>query len=169
MDMKYLVSAGPGYVALIISIYSVWRARRADQVVIKVIPKLYWQVGGQLLLVGDTPRLKELVERYGRPGVAIEVTNLSKFPVTVDDVGFCMLAPSIGERAALPNPLRDDNVTWPTRLESRSSATYRAHLNAKLAINPFLASAYAKTECGHEAVGSNFLFSELAILDDLST
>jgi hypothetical protein len=94
VQAKDLFSFGLGGAALVLSIYNTWRARDADRVRLKVTPKLYRMIGSGMLTVSTSPRLKRLVAEHGLPGIAIEVANLGKFAVTIDEIGFCLGCPS---------------------------------------------------------------------------
>jgi len=54
-------------------------------------------------------------------GLAIEVVNMSLFPVTITEVG--LHAPKRLNRFAVPLPELTDNGKWPRKLESREKVT----------------------------------------------
>ena len=75
--------------------------------------------------------------------VCIEVSNLSAFAVTVDEVGFFMHGTE--RRLAFVRPVLADGGPWPRRLEPRSAVTvYAQQPEAQSRIR----SGYARTQCG---------------------
>lgn len=82
----------------------------------------------------------------------VEVTNLSDFAVTIDEVGF--LRSGTERRSAYVLPLVTDGGPWPRRLESRSSVTVYGATPRTDAAHPFKC-AYARTQCGVTCRGSS--------------
>lgn len=103
------------------------------------------------------PKQAQIVNQYGMsaPRLCIEVTNLSSFAVTVDDVG--LVNESIkNPRVAVLHPILLDNKPWPRRLESRESVT--VHLDDDVFCGGELARmthAYASTQCGETRYGTS--------------
>jgi hypothetical protein len=89
----------------------------------------------------------------------IEVTNLSAFPVTIEEVG--VLYSGTDRRSAYPNPILSNGGSWPVRLESRDSVTAYGQPPSSKAEAP-LKCAYARTACGITCKGSSPAFRQLA-------
>jgi hypothetical protein len=74
---------------------------------------------------------------------AVEVINLSAFPVTIAEAGFKLKG---GDGRVIPiPPCVIDNKPWPRRLESRESVTVYFSGNQSFPKN--LGRAYATTDC----------------------
>jgi len=82
---------------------------------------------------------------------AIEVINLSEFPVTISEAGFS-LRRDTGRLTPTP-PFLNDDKPWPRRLESRESVTIYFPSAAKLPSNLHL--AYATTDCEETRYGDS--------------
>jgi hypothetical protein len=87
--------------------------------------------------------------------VCIEVTNLSSFPLTIDEVGYTL--PSRA-RFAFIKPILLDSKGWPRRLEPRDSVTVYGDV-ADVPRN--IGKAFARTACGLKRFGNS------PALDDL--
>lgn len=77
--------------------------------------------------------------------VCVEVTNLSAFPVVINEVGMNMLGTD--ERAVFTMPFTSDNKPLPRKLESREQFTAsadRAFLDPEVTYT----HVYASTSCG---------------------
>jgi hypothetical protein len=100
-------------------------------------------------------RLVHLIQRYGTPTISVEVINLSKFPIVVDEVGLCERDTS-KERAPFLQPLLTDGKTWPLRLEPRASATVLSN-GDHAASYPFTprTRGYATTACDTVKTGDS--------------
>jgi hypothetical protein len=81
----------------------------------------------------------------------IEITNLSNFPITIEEAGFTLAGTD--ERCILiPDPLN----LLPKRLEPRTSIDVRATTAIGFPRNT--KRAYATTQCGHTAYGDSKVF-----------
>ena len=121
----------------ILGVLSTVRDWRRDRVRLRVTPQVAYPSAG----TGDT-----------RPRLAIDVANLSAFPVTVSEVGF--LLKRTKNRRALSQPLLMDGGPWPRRLQPHESVTAWAAPGEET--SGWLTSvraAYAKTPSGHVATG----------------
>ena len=89
---------------------------------------------------------------------SVEVTNLSAFAVTVDDVGF--FYHGTRDRAQIVHPFLADRGPWPRRLEPRSSVSVYSEIPS----NPGrrIRCAYAKTQCGHTCEGTSPALEQIA-------
>jgi hypothetical protein len=89
----------------------------------------------------------------------IEVTNLSSFPVTIEEVGVFLTQTTA--RMSYLRPVLPDGGPWPRRLEPRSSVSvYGETPVAKHGHS--LKCAYARTSCGITRKGSSPIFKQLA-------
>lgn len=88
----------------------------------------------------------------------IEVTNLSTFAVTVDDVGVFFKGTNF--RGSYTQPVLIDGKGWPRRLEPRSSVTVYGQTPSPKPGHP-LKVAYACTECGVTRTGTSPAFKAL--------
>src|SRR5579863_1522587 len=100
----------------------------------------------------------------GGRGFAIEVINLSAFPVTVDEVGFEIAGRGVAKRAraVVAYPDLPDRKPWPRRLEPREEVS--AHLNvAHLAVHrgKKIGRAYATTVCDGTRYGNSPALDQL--------
>ena len=89
----------------------------------------------------------------GVSGVAIDVVNMSSFPVTITEVGFTKGGNKINRigRYAIVNPIIIDGKPWPRRLDSRESVSaYSQH-----PVGQDIGKAYAKTSCGEVRYGDS--------------
>lgn len=112
-----------------LGIINTWHSINDRRVKLRVRP--LWGLGLQQTLFG------------------IEVTNLSTFAVTLDDVGFLFGRPttSTPERACFMQPILTDGGPWPRRLEPRSSVTAYTDVT-HLPLGRSFWAAYARTACG---------------------
>jgi hypothetical protein len=94
---------------------------------------------------------------------AIEVLNLSTFPLTITELG-CTLDGrwiSSGPRSAMTPPILIDGGSWPRRLEPRTSVTgycYREQFFTKAGM---IGRAYARTDCGQVKYGTSAALNQL--------
>jgi hypothetical protein len=89
----------------------------------------------------------------------IEVTNISVFAVTVNDVGFFYRGTDL--RASYIHPVLLDGGSWPRRLEPRSSVTVYGS-PPELRPGQPIRCAYAKTECGVTKTGTSPALKQIA-------
>ena len=94
-------------------------------------------------------RLDEIVSEGGHPEVAIEVINLSKFPVTVTEVGLCEGSKGMNtRRAPLWRPTDIRGKACPIRLEAREAVTlYGQSDHAEAYAFTSATCAYVMTSC----------------------
>ena len=82
---------------------------------------------------------------------AIEVINLSTFPVTITEAGF-KLKGETGRLVPIP-PFIIDNKPWPRRLDSRDSVT--VYFPSAKTFPKNIGVAYAKTSCETTRYGNS--------------
>jgi len=120
----------------VLGIINTWRAIDSSRVKVRVEPGHARPVGGA------NPAIK----------FYIAVTNLSGFPITIDNVGF--LFRGTDHRAVLVDYVLADGGTLPRRLEPRSSVTAYCDTPKPLREHP-IKCAYAKTACGVTCTGTS--------------
>jgi len=126
-----------------LGVINTWKALDRDKVKLRVVPKHAIPIGGA------DPRLT----------FCIEITNLSGFPVTIDEAG--VFYKGTKHRGAYFPPVLCDGLPWPRRLEARSSVTVygqppQPHGQHRLKC------AYARTACGVTVEGTSGAFKQLA-------
>jgi hypothetical protein len=113
----------------VLGIISTWHSFDARRVKIKVIPAHAIPFGG----VDERLRF------------CIQITNLSSFPITIDEAG--VFYAGLESRGAIISPVFSDGGGWPRCLEPRTSVTVYSQL-------PYdneghkIKCAYALTQCG---------------------
>lgn len=95
----------------------------------------------------------------GSQGVnfSIQVTNLSRFPLTIREVGLTLDGRSIrsGGRAAIPDPVILDGGPWPRRLDARDAVSVYFDVGQLRGVQGRVGRAYARTACDEVAYGSS--------------
>lgn len=89
----------------------------------------------------------------GISGLAIEVINMSSFPVTISEVGLTKGSNKINKtgRYAIVNPIIIDGKPWPRRLEPRESVS----VYSQAILGHDIGKAYAKTSCDEVRYGDS--------------
>lgn len=129
-----LIGAGLG-------ILNTWHNFNRQRVRLKVIPKCAWVVPAGIY--SDVSRHRPT------SNLCIEVVNLSEFPVTITNVGYCLPERN---RARVILPILTDNKGWPRRLQPRESVTAYVDKNE---LSGSIGRAYAQTECGVTRFGNS--------------
>jgi hypothetical protein len=163
MDFSTLIL---GTVGTALGIIALVQRMNDDRVRLKVIPKLAFACGGGVLRFVGPRGIQQYMDTYGPPQLAIEVINLGKFAVTVDEVGMCEGNMRGGCRAALIVPILPHGDRWPKRLEPRESVT--AYFDASAARDhrfSWRTRVYASTACGVTKTGMSAAFRELRSLN----
>jgi hypothetical protein len=94
-----------GALGSVLGVVNTWVNLDRGRMKLKIVPS-------QVVPVGNIdPRI----------GFAIQITNLSNFPVSVSEAG--VLDRGSQNRGSIFNPLIADGGDWPRRLEPRSSVT----------------------------------------------
>jgi hypothetical protein len=159
MDLKDIITSVAAVVGMVLGIYNFVRARSADRVRLRVIPKAASFRGrdqsGRDFYLHNRDRFD--VDHPTRPPgtLALEVINLSKFAVTVDEVGLMPFFKR--ERFALVVPILPDGKPWPRKLEPRESVTVHFDVKRLRDFNNIQSArrAYASTACGTTCCGSS--------------
>jgi hypothetical protein len=120
----------------VLGIINTWHSLDRSRVKLKVRPAHAIPVGGV------DPRLT----------FSLEITNLSGFPVTVEEAG--VFYKGTKKRGAFIQPLVGDGGPWPRRLDSRSSVTlYTETPDSTPDLR--IRCAYVKTQCGVTKTGNS--------------
>jgi hypothetical protein len=157
LPWKDLATGIAAFVGMVLGIFNFMRARADDKVRLRVVPKATELRGvdpdGRLLYHSSVNGFPVSDQREST--LAVEIRNLSKFAVTVDEVG--LKSPWTRERIVLATPIIPDKGAWPRRLEPREVVT--VHFNTlelmKLRKLSGLRRAYAATACGTTCFGSS--------------
>jgi len=131
-------------IGAVLGIMNTWNTVNQRRVRLRVTPK-------HVLFIGDS--------RF-----AIEVINLSAFPVTINEVGFEIRGEGVGKRscAVVLHPELADGKPWPRRLEPRedvSACLNVAHFAVHRGKN--IGRAYATTACDVTRYGSSAALAQL--------
>jgi hypothetical protein len=120
-----------------LGIINTWHGLDKSRVKLRVIPK-------HVIPLGDNDQNLTF---------CIEVTNLSSFAVTVDDVG--VFYKDTDKRGSITHPVFADGGKWPRRLDPRSSVTIYAQSPKSKSVHHAIKCAYARTECGVTKTGNS--------------
>ena len=126
-----------------LGVINTWRVLDTYRIKLKVVP------GHAIPVGGADPN----IDFY------IAVTNLSTFPVTVNEVGIAYRGTD--KRAVFINPFVVDGGPWPRRLESRSSISVYGQ-KPDLMQGHKMKCAYAKTDCGVTRCGTSPALKQIA-------
>ena len=159
---KDIIIAIAAFSGMGLSFYNLWNEKQKDKVKLTVIPKSIKQHGitnnGNEFFITTS---NEFDVKNSGGYYALEVINLSKFDVTIDQVGF--LNTETNKIDTTPQPIFMDNSKWPRKLKPREGFTLYAKLENILK-TPHLSSiysAFAKTTCGHIGEGTSESLSHL--------
>ena len=156
LHIKDIVIAIAAFTGMGMSFYNLHRENQKEKVKLKVIPKSIKQYG--VTGSGESFNITTSNEFHGKNSndlFAIEVINLSKFEVTIDEVGFHYHREIA--RATIANPILGDKGTWPRKLKSRESVTVYcklSHILKEFSL-PKVKNAYAVTSCQETCVGNS--------------
>ena len=89
MDTKDAITLILATIGTVLGIINYWRSIRDEKVRLRVVPVLAWNFGEVIMIIRSSMKIGELIDRYGIPRMGVEVINLSKFPITLDEVGLC--------------------------------------------------------------------------------
>ncbi len=155
-----IIGAACGISGTVLGLINTWSQVSRNRVRLKVIPKLAFMVGGDLVISGvKRSQLQQRLANSGAPARwCLEVVNLSEFAVTISDVGF---GRSNRVRHVLVHPEILNGKSWPVRLEPREAVTLYAQigetLDPRIMQQPY---AYAETDCGVVCYGTSPIFKD---------
>ncbi len=149
-------------VGMFLGVFNFITERRKQKPKLKVAPKAVSSAGhlpdGRESVIYSSENFR----LSGTPdGIAIEVLNLSLFPITISEVGFH--TPKREQRMAVPMPIILDDGKWPRRLESREKVIVHIDLVSLLESEDLhlVKGVYARTDCGFYSRGNSKALSSL--------
>ncbi len=154
--VKDIVIAVAAFVGMGLGFLNFWNEKQKDKVKLRVMPKAVFGKGrnadGREFVLTT---LNEFNEKKSQGIFCVEVLNLSKFPVVIDEVGF--FAKKARNRMAIVNPILSDGGSWPRKLEPRESVSVYGSLQDMMSssLSPNVYCAFAETSCGHTAEGTS--------------
>ena len=124
MELKDIIALILGTIGTTLGILNAVRSFLDNRVRLRVIPILSYDIGKGVLSARQGDQLLKLFNSYGAPTASIEVVNLSKFPITIDEVGFCEVDLNRNRaRAPFFQPRTVNGTSLPSRLEPREAIT----------------------------------------------
>jgi hypothetical protein len=144
---KELTTIAAALLGAVLGIMNTWNALAQRRVRLRVRPANVRHVGGGIITMSAKSEIGAMF--------CIEVTNLSAFPVTIDEVGMTMGRTTRMIRAAVPIPKIFDGKPWPRRLEPRESVSLYADIDSFEMRGPQIRRAYASTACGCVRYGNS--------------
>lgn len=159
MNLKDWVASIAAILGALLGVYNFIHARRSESVRLKIIPKASTWLGRDAAgrdLYFHTQNDYDLDKGVRAPNtLSIEIVNLSKFAVTVCEVG--LVPKSKKGRMVLAVPILPAGGSWPYKLEPR--ANILVHFSATELISQeriaSMKTAYASTICGTTCYGSS--------------
>lgn len=137
------VTLGIAILGAALGVINTWHSLDSSRVKLRVVP-------GHAIPVGIAPR---------GVNVYVAVTNMSTFPVTVNEVGFFLHGTD--KRAVFMQPIVKDGGPWLRRLESRSSVSVYGAAPDPLPRHA-IRCAYAMTDCGVTKEGKSPALRQVA-------
>ncbi len=131
-----LITLAIAVLGAVLGIINTWHGLDKSRVKLKVLPAHAIPFGAV------NPNLK----------FCIGITNLSAFPITIEDAG--VFFDGTSNRGAIVNPVFADGGNWPRRLEPRSTVTVYSQIPMSNEGHR-IKCAYAKTQCGLVATGNS--------------
>ena len=148
LDTKDAITLILATIGTVLGIINYWRSIRDEKVRLRVVPVLAWNFGEGIMSIRSSRKIGELIDRYGIPRMGVEVINLSKFPITLDEVGLCEGNIEKRERAPFFQASTHQNETCPIKLAPRESVILYSQDNHCLDYTFTIQSmAYATTSC----------------------
>jgi hypothetical protein len=142
LDLKDIITLSVGSLGALLGIINTKVLLNTRRVRLKVIPSS--------VIVGPRAAWSSVNEVMNGGALAIEVVNLSAFPVTVTEVGLKLPG---GHRALICQPPTADSKPMPRRLEPRESFTaYKLDLSD---LRKKIGRAYATTACNETRFGTS--------------
>lgn len=130
-------------VGAVLGLLNTWHTLETSRVKLKVMPAHAIPFGG----MDESIRF------------CIQVTNMSAFAVTINEVG--LLLHGSDKRAAITTPILIDGGSWPRRLEARSSVTAYAR-RPEHTPSSRIRCAYARTDCGTMKKGNSKALKQIS-------
>lgn len=159
MDLKDWITSVAAILGALLGIYNFVNAIRSEKVMLKVVPKAStWRGrdGNGKDMYFHTQNEYNLDKENSVPDtLSIQIVNLSKFSVTVCEVG--LNPKSRRGRMALAVPILSDDGSWPRKLEPRESILIFFDPTELISHERItsMTEAYASTVCGTTCYGSS--------------
>jgi len=158
MELKDIITITAAVVGMLLGIYNFFHARSADKVKLQVIPKASSYRGkdhsGREYYLHNSDRYDLNHPENSPDTLSLEIINMSRFAVTVDEVG--LKSSWSKKRMALAVPIIKDGKPWPRKLEPRESVIVYFDATQLLNLDKIssVRRAYATTTCGTTCYGS---------------
>jgi hypothetical protein len=151
-----ILAEGLGAPGFGLGVWNLVRSVKADRVHLSVRPAVRWRVPGGIMTITSGQLDPRGIDLNGLPYLCVEVVNLSKFAVTVDEVGLCENSPRRGPRRSFVFPERPVGDALPAVLQPREKATIAAPLEVWTTTRcTSKTQVFACTICDHDATGRN--------------
>ena len=156
-EISQIITLVAAFVGMGFGIYNFWIERSKRKVKVLVKPKAIMrrlrntETGAAGVITSIDEFSTEPLDSY----FAIEVVNISSFPVTVDNVGFELIKDD--RRMSIFQPILMDEGKWPRRLDQRESVTVYGSL-PHILDDPGtcrIKNAFAETSCGKICRGTS--------------
>ena len=132
--MSFLIAALGAFLGII----NTWKLMDKDKLKVSVIPVT----------------AIALDKSFDEIDFGFQITNLSSFPVTINEVG--VLYKASKSRGAATNPIMNDGGSFPRRMEPRTSFTaYIKSRQSNIVKHGMVKCAYVKTACGNMIKGKS--------------
>jgi hypothetical protein len=163
LPIKDIIIPLAAFVGMSLGIYNFWKERDKEKVKLRVIPKSVKQKAVDPLgnIIGYMTSENEFKDNNPQDLFAIEVVNISRFTVIVNEIGF--LVSGTKQRMSIPIPLLYNQEKFPTKLEPREAVTFYVSLQSILSSTNIrnVYCAFAKTSCDHIKTGKTQALKQL--------
>jgi hypothetical protein len=163
LPIKDIIIPLAAFVGMSLGIYNFWKERDKEKVKLRVIPKSVKQKAVDPLgnIIGYMTSENEFKDNNPQDLFAIEVVNISRFTVIVNEIGF--LVSGTNQRMSIPIPLLYNQEKFPTKLEPREAVTFYVSLQSILSSTNIrnVYCAFAKTSCDHIKTGKTQALKQL--------
>jgi hypothetical protein len=163
LSLKDILTSLAAFVGMSLGIYNFWKERDKEKVKLKVIPisvqqKVVDPLGN---IIGYITSENEFKNNNPQDFFAIEVVNISRFAVTITQVGF--LVSGTEQRISCPRPILGNQEKFPKKLEPREALTAYVDLQSILSLTNIrnVYCAFAKTSCYHTETGKTKALKQL--------
>ena len=161
--LKDIVTSLAAFVGMSLGIYNFLKERDKEKVKLRVIPKSVKQKAVDPLgnIIGYMTSENEIKDNNPQDFFAINVVNISRFAVTITEVGFFVSGTK--QRISCPRPILDTQEKLPKKLEPRESLTAYVDLQSILSSTNIrnVYCAFAKTSCDHIETGKTQALKQL--------
>ena len=163
LPVKDIIISLAAFVGMSLGIYNFWKERDKEKVKLSIIPRSVQQKVVDPLgnIIGYMTSENEFKDNNPQDFFAIEVVNISRFVVTITEVGF--LVSGTKQRISCLIPILDTQEKLPKKLEPRESLTAYVDLKSILSSTNIrnVYCAFAKTSCDHIETGKTKALKQL--------